>query len=437
MGCAPGGVGAVEAAKAGEEIRFWDVTPLPFSYQTINEGMLDLLNYDFSLERAVLQEAEAEARESLAASDRHRQLEETRKERKLAETRAKAPGFTGDNNVILQPKPAAGSKAKVVVEAEKGGDGGEKEKEVAAISADRIAARRGSGEIGKDVKPKPATSPFNFAEFEHGLAPLDPWDTRQDDFTALREVIGGTSPPPAPSSIPTRSRTLPPHHHPINQPYGTSPPVTSNMYGPPPSSASLDSFGGRQQQQQQQQYFQQQPPPPQQQQQQLQQGYAPGMQYQTAPPPPPPKPSGLRNQFGSPEGPPRGPPEALQLPKAENTPVMPLGIPAKMETVYQSYISMGFSPEGIASAFRVHREDESKHLDYLVAFDQLVSEGRTPDAADHTLDAVGHKDMTAASKFALALEEICELGFATEKVVEALKEVKGDRERALEKVMRI
>ncbi|KAI8846626.1 hypothetical protein BC829DRAFT_419022 [Chytridium lagenaria] len=373
--------------------------------------MLDLLNYDFSLERAVIQESEMDAREASANEDRHRQLEVARKERRLKETRKKAPGFTGDNNVIMQPRQATlGGKGVVVAagdvkeevekaeveKAEKGSREIDKMDEGVGsgiISPDRIAARRKSQQEAT-VKPvsqiKPtSTSPFNFSEFEHGLAPPDPWDTRQDDFNALKEVMGPPTHTSAPAPSPprstplARSHTLPTHSTPMNYP----------------------------------------------------------MVYALQPPQPqlPPKPSGWRTQY-TPDEPPKEPPTDMAPPLPLPPPpveknTVPKNVPAQLEAMYKSYAFMGFSEGAILSAFKIHGDKESKHLDHLVAFDKVVSEGVKPDDASDAIGAVGTKDMGETVRFAKAVGYLSEFGFVREKVVEALKVKKGDKELALEMLM--
>lgn len=72
--------------------------------------------------------------------------------------------------------------------------------------------------LSNSSKTGKSSSQFNFSEFEQGLPPPDPWDAPENDFAALRDVLGlsdgvgggnssaSSSPPPGLS----RNRTMPP-----------------------------------------------------------------------------------------------------------------------------------------------------------------------------------------------------------------------------------
>ncbi|KAJ3101658.1 hypothetical protein HDU97_001199 [Phlyctochytrium planicorne] len=455
------------------------LTPLPFSYNNVNESMLDLLSYDFSLERAVIQESLSESREAAQIEERKSVLEEKRKERKAAETKKKAPGFGGESHVILQP-----SKAGVKEEKEGKEKTLDKEKErekvqgivdelggltvspksttasdntvsksppltsqpqVAAtattsslsLSFDRIAAKDPMSV--SSVKPK-TNSTINFSDFEHGLAPPDPWDTRQDDFSALKEVMGPSGPSAVPSggasggrspptaSPPVRSMTVPnphsiqshtqyqqqhPHYHQQQQqqPYGTSPSQydynASRFQNYPSFSTSPGQRYGS--------------PPS---------GHSFLNQSSNPAPFLPPKPDELRyGQEAKPKGAPGVPP-----PPPTQTETPKISIPEGMESAFQSFTSMGFSSASFLSAYKLFGKSESKYIDHLVAYDSLVSAGYSSEDAHDALEIVGPGEK--ATLAASAIGSLMELGFAREDILKSVKKSGGNRERALEELMK-
>ncbi|KAJ3410567.1 hypothetical protein HDV05_003635 [Chytridiales sp. JEL 0842] len=423
------------------------ITPLPFTYQPVSDNVLDIINYDFAAEQRALEDADRHAQELAVLEERIKALAEDRKERKLAETRAKAPGFSGDAS-ILQP----------TVSSKVGGGAistlGKMMADMLDIKAVGTAAAfktEKSNDLNREMtaSPKPAaaimapttnapavkgSNAINFKEFETGLAPKDPWDTvtNKDDFHELREVMdpeslksrptngGGGGQPQQQQHIHQQQQ---PQHHQYQQhqqalqPPSHSPehqsqyqhPSTYPHTAPPPTDYRMQSYSTPSYQ-----TPASQPPP-----------------HQPTPPPKPPNPyvgetlsyPSLTQQSTQPPAPPTpAPPETI-----------PTGIPPGMEDHFKSFASMGFSSTSVKSAVIKFGQDNSKYLDYLVAISQYESEGHTIPDIEKALQFC--KDDFEKTKGYLGdFGALCELGFAKEDVHDALSLCK-DRDAALEQLM--
>ena len=83
---------------------------------------------------------------------------------------------------------------------------------------------------------------FSFLEFEHGLAPPDPWDAVKnpdDELSDLNTVFGGSARPATKTATPnSTSHTQPSHPHPrphVTQQHSSSTPIASSSHIDPPS----------------------------------------------------------------------------------------------------------------------------------------------------------------------------------------------------------
>jgi hypothetical protein len=168
------------------------------------------INYDFAAENTVKADLEQYLQDVNAFAERRTALEEARKSRRLAEVRAKAPGFSGDAT-ILQPIPAntaAGSLkySSALSSATSGADvsasngSGTKSEQTpdASKPLPKDEVNQLINSLGKSAGPASTmkgNARISFTEFEQGLAPRDPWDTitSKDDFNELKEVMNATT----------------------------------------------------------------------------------------------------------------------------------------------------------------------------------------------------------------------------------------------------
>ncbi|RCH79992.1 hypothetical protein CU097_001845, partial [Rhizopus azygosporus] len=149
----------------------------------IPDDISQLTTYPFSIERQVLSYIEAsrknalEEKETLRAK-RAQYEQEKINQQKLAARRI-APGFLDTDTRILKPEQKYNPTPEATVE-------------------EPQELNQASSESSHEK--------FDYLRFEQGLAPADPWDAPENDFVALRSVLGSS--PKANYSTPT-SRTSP------------------------------------------------------------------------------------------------------------------------------------------------------------------------------------------------------------------------------------
>ncbi|RUS23231.1 LOW QUALITY PROTEIN: hypothetical protein BC937DRAFT_90350 [Endogone sp. FLAS-F59071] len=215
------------------------IFPSPFKLQ---------LKYDFQTERYVLteitQQRQRQADQAKILAEQQRSYEEAKRQKEKQKARKIAPGFLDTDRRILTPEPVIRSPRKVEwptlegedndgksdVDSEKNGSPKQNGSVVHSRSASEDLTERRRREDRVDgvdgVKPALSNSSktgknlsqFNFSEFEQGLPPPDPWDAPENDFAALRDVLGlgdsvgggNSSAPSSPPSGLSRSRIVPP-----------------------------------------------------------------------------------------------------------------------------------------------------------------------------------------------------------------------------------
>ncbi|KAI9354896.1 hypothetical protein DFJ73DRAFT_826715 [Zopfochytrium polystomum] len=400
------------------------------------------IGYDFTVERSAIAIAEKETLDAAAMLERFKALDMERKERKLANVRSLAPGFTGDN-AILQPTPVSGA--------------ANRKRSSQSVESDGGLLLYAKPQFDEHSKPLDSSSTpqrssrLDFAEFEGGLAPPDPWDTprsRDDDLRALTEVMGLSSnsfSPQAPQARGTSSS--------VSQ----TPPSSSPSIHHVTLATNADTSN-----------INQSSPLP----------HAPGEMHHA--PAPPPKPAALTapdSLFGSsfilssttalypsldgqvstgaslpPADPPstaEGAPESLlsigqragRIVIPQTAPINSAEEPAHLllSPLQERYTAMGFSLSGVNHAIKRFSKDESKYLDYLVAHDQLASgAAHTSEDVDLALASLAYPQvsMDSVRSFLAALKTLSEMGFERQKISEALLLNGTDVDRAAAFLMR-
>ncbi|ORZ15354.1 hypothetical protein BCR42DRAFT_353611 [Absidia repens] len=298
---------------------------------TIPEEALTLGQYSFAVERqaisnvVTIREKQQLAEKTLA--DRLESYQAEKLKQKKAAARKIAPGFLDTETRILHPQPFHNSKTLLTEEQQEGTSfATENSKSNVSVGLTREESsspvtspqnqhyqqqhqqqqqqeqqqqqdqyhpptsssspyqRYRSSSNPADAIPSPvlhqqekrtsAQSHFDYHKFEQGLAPLDPWDTPENDLMALRSILGNQSTkggdqqqqqdvnhfyprqPQPPTSMPAPQYASPyqQHHLPSNNMYPVEGPwVRPPQYPPPPQ---------QQQQQQQQQHPSIHTPPP-------------------------------------------------------------------------------------------------------------------------------------------------------------------------------
>ncbi|CAO3692866.1 unnamed protein product [Rhizopus stolonifer] len=133
--------------------------------QPVPEDIKQVASHSFSIERQILAHVEqsrkeiAQEKEELKAK-RIRYEQEKDNERKVA-ARKIAPGFLDTDTRILKPE--------------------QRHSGIQMMEEGEIVQEPLEGKIEK---------PFDYLKFEQELSPADPWDTPENDFNALRSVLG-------------------------------------------------------------------------------------------------------------------------------------------------------------------------------------------------------------------------------------------------------
>ncbi|KAI9279518.1 hypothetical protein BC943DRAFT_348244 [Umbelopsis sp. AD052] len=172
----------------------------------IPENVNNLLLYPFSLEPEVSKEVEQcrelEKQNIEKLEQKYQEYVHDRIQRQKVAARKIAPGFLDTDTKILTPKPlnakANGSVVETAIEAPSPNSLSRHNRSM----SDEIPSAR---LVLPDQGVKPSTSVssglgskkpnnFNYLEFEQGLAPLDPWDTPENDIDALQEIWDARSP---------------------------------------------------------------------------------------------------------------------------------------------------------------------------------------------------------------------------------------------------
>ncbi|KAI8578204.1 hypothetical protein K450DRAFT_248653 [Umbelopsis ramanniana AG] len=172
----------------------------------IPENVNNLLLYPFSLEPEVSKEVEQcrelEKKNIEKLEQKYQEYIHDRIQRQKVAARKIAPGFLDTDTKILTPKPlnarANGSVAEPAIEMPSPNSLSRHNRSM----SDEIPSAR---LVLPDQGVKPSTSVssglgskkpnnINYLEFEQGLAPLDPWDTPENDIDALQEIWDARSP---------------------------------------------------------------------------------------------------------------------------------------------------------------------------------------------------------------------------------------------------
>ncbi|GAB5590120.1 hypothetical protein Unana1_05020 [Umbelopsis nana] len=319
------------------------------------------LLYRFTLEPEVLKEVEEYRKLEISRNNelerKYQQFLEEKIQRQKVAARKIAPGFLDTDTKILTPKPLNATT-----------NGQSVESDVANNLPNSINLSRHSRSMSDEVSMsrlvlpeqgvKPSTSVssglaskkqnnLNYLEFEQGLAPLDPWDTPENDIDALQEIWEGRS------NVKTdpRRRTLNQVSAGNQAPYQPSP-------GHPP-----------QRNYQQQQLQNSMPLPP------KQLPYPPTQHY-TMPHPASGTSSPIQHTYPpmrSPSPvPPARPPKAFDAP---TPPPLPAPVPVTQENdatsgLIQELTDMGFSREQAQNALEKNGNDISKATNFLLDFNE-------------------------------------------------------------------
>ncbi|KND05196.1 uncharacterized protein SPPG_00856 [Spizellomyces punctatus DAOM BR117] len=418
---------------------------LPYTYLDVEDNTVENFNYDFSLERGVLEEAnriQTERQLMAAAQDvLKRKLEAD----KLAKQRRQAPGLAVDGE-IMQPTSASSSPAALgrtdlklktpspipPLDASALNSHGRLSEQEGNRLAGSVSSLSDSGRSGSN--PSVADSArkhpgIDYLEFEQGLPPPDPWRTEDDDddLRMLKEVMGvpesrGTS-SVAPngnaaarkgnaqqrwSALPTRNARLDAlagHHS-----------VTSSL--------EYDDVVGRARA--------------------LMADL--GLGSQSSGPPPPPKPVGLQTNNPGQSSSSRKR-QSLQYPilpgistgsSAQNQLALghdiPSGVPFDMRDTFLRITQMGFSHEAVERGIINHARDEKKILDFAIAFEEHRHAGFKGDDIQVAIGLYDH-DIAKERTFLEAYTALAEFGFPRERIREALVMKNNDRDQALDYLM--
>ncbi|TPX51065.1 hypothetical protein SeMB42_g01431 [Synchytrium endobioticum] len=430
-------------------------------YHPITFAEIDSLNYDFSLESAILDDsikhATLEAAHQQAEHARRIQAENETRARTIRETQRRAPGLNLEGE-ILQPMPSSCAAAALALAiagrsssvdslgcSSSNADGANNDGNtvVPTLSPPIGAsdAESGSGPLNTEKASRKPTN-FSLLDFEHGLAPPDPWDLvkkTDEELSDLNTVFGGSARPSSANN--TGGRLYAPlSQSPSPSTDASSPPrFSTNPRIPTPQPAS-NTHGGI--------------PTPfhraQQQAYELNSGMSnmsisASPNQHVAPPPKPPKPSAV---YASPSphvpgpkplnygtntgtGSPRRP--ESPLPAVNAGAQAPTGLSPGMQELYVKMVNMGFAPSAIERAFRVHGSDEKRVLDFLVPYTEYLSRGFKSENIEVALSLYDSaKDPEKCVKFLSAFSALAEMGFSTAKIKEVLV-LKGlDQEQAME-----
>ncbi|KAJ1570084.1 hypothetical protein HK096_002575 [Nowakowskiella sp. JEL0078] len=182
------------------------MTSLPFAYQHVPENIVDYYSYDFTEERRIValhEREEAQFTAELAALEvKKRKIEDE----KLEKTRKLAPGYSAGGVGFLQPTKLENSNSSsnltTVTNTSAGID--------SAIQANKSNL---SEDISVTLAKKIENISLDF-DSKQGLAPLNPWETEEDDLTLLKQVMS-TSTTSNSSPAKNENQASPP---PIEQP---------------------------------------------------------------------------------------------------------------------------------------------------------------------------------------------------------------------------
>ncbi|TPX59746.1 hypothetical protein SpCBS45565_g07663 [Spizellomyces sp. 'palustris'] len=421
---------------------------LPYTYLDVGDNTVERLNYDFSLERGVLEEANRIQQERKLMAAAQDVLKRKLEADKLAKQRRQAPGLAVDGE-IMQPTSASSSPAALgrtelqlktpspippldALALNSHGRLSEQEGNRLAGSVSSLSDSGCSGSnpnVADSARKRPG---IDYLEFEQGLPPPDPWRTEDDDddLRMLKEVMGvpdsrGT-PSVAPnenaaarkgnaqqrwSALPTRNArldTLPGHHS------VTSSPEYDDVVGR--ARALMADLG---------------------------------LGSQLSGPPPPPKPIGLQtnNPGQLPSSRKR---QSLQYPilpgistggfdsSTQNQLApghdIPLGVPLGMRDTFLRITQMGFSREAVERGIINHARDEKKILDFAIAFEEHRQAGFKGEDIQVAIGLYDH-DVAKERNFLEAYTALAEFGFPKERIREALVMKNNDRDQALDYLM--
>ncbi|TPX35790.1 hypothetical protein SmJEL517_g01895 [Synchytrium microbalum] len=427
---------------------------LPFNYHPVPDNITDHLNYDFSLENSLIEESQHLQALRQQETSRQQQAELQRKERQTREAQRRAPGLNLEGE-ILQPTVLPGTSPSTKIGLGLAGMG--RSTSIDSVG-DSSAANRiirnmsppigsddGNSDASTDTNNNTSRKPFNFQEFEHGLAPPDPWDVAKkpdEELSDLNAVFGGARVPARPMpNLPQHSNQRPPAvliQH--SNPQSASPTTSNNSDPPsPPKFANriANSGGGI--------------PTPFQAASQfsmnntsnISSNVTSSLQHPTGPPPKPPKPNSLQQypssqppipvkstSMGSVTAP--VPPRRSDSPSGGISTVnVPPGLSTSMQDLYVKMVNMGFAPSAIERAFRVHGSDEKRVLDFLVAHADYVSKGFKSENIEVAL-SLYDSEPEKCKKFLIAFSAMAEMGFPRSKIQEALVLKNLDQDQAME-----
>ncbi|KAI9208887.1 uncharacterized protein BJ171DRAFT_487558 [Polychytrium aggregatum] len=366
---------------------------LPYTYQPVPDNITDLIGYDFSFERSFLETLRAEREQQLEQQRLRAARKEKREQLRKERERQRAPGLSDGP---IQPQPAASTKPP------------------ASQQGPLLEGRDSGASTPRNVPSSPKVrSKIDYAEFELGIAPLDPWDAaaKKDDLNELMEVYGeklslrdAAARPPAPAS----GFTSPP------QVAATiaSPP---NAVGGSPGFSAPPSFPGG--------YPTYVPPVT---------GVYPSGHPGSS------NPSGFRLAYPGTFIPAESPTPPPIKPKSYSSPRFaekPLGgDPASQPSgMHQRLVGMGFTPASVAKACSRFAKDEKKAVDYLVLFGQLSKPEYSPDDVDDAISCYP-ADPALAASFLVPYKALLEMGYAREPSQRALVKHKNSLDAALDEL---
>ncbi|KAI8086744.1 uncharacterized protein BX664DRAFT_336654 [Halteromyces radiatus] len=341
----------------------------------ISEEALKLTNYSFSVERqaisnvVAMREKQQQAEKELA--DRLEAYQAEKLQQRKAAARKIAPGFLDTETRILHPQPFHSNKTLLSEDLDHEINKTNQDDPPSTHSSPQQQHQtrqqqlqhspyqryRSSSNPADFIHPSysslqqqekrtSAQSHIDYLKFEQGLAPPDPWDTPENDFVALRSILGNQdgkgnqdqqhyTPPPNPSAMPTPQYSSPYlRHAPSTNMYPEGPWIRPPQYPTPGHHAPAL--------------------PPKLLKEELHpNGNSPNASPQIPPPPPPPPPSSSSpssSHHGSPTLPPPLPP-------------LPNGT---QESLIQELANMGFSHSQAADALQKNENDLTRATNFLL-----------------------------------------------------------------------
>ncbi|KAI8069448.1 hypothetical protein BC940DRAFT_297753 [Gongronella butleri] len=391
---------------------------------SIPQDPLRLNQYSFAVERQTLETVAnlrlRQQQEERMLADQVDAYHAERLQRQKAAARKIAPGFLDTDTRILHPQPFHNGKTAIEDEFSATSPSTTNNAQITAIPTQNDfspvasphqhhqARMRSSSTSSYPDKRISGQSPLDYQKFEQGLAPLDPWDTPENDFVALRSLLGSdkveqtmpasyataTSSSSASMPMPAPQYPSPYVQHAVVQPAA---PNSSGANAAPPSAAAMMSSSyspvdvnnnGP--------WIRPPPPPPQMYQSQQQapplghgtpppppmangtphlgpalppkvykdQSYASPSSSTSSPPPPPPPP--LPPQLSSPKGPPLPPYPVNGSPVKDNAMLTHTPSQPTNDALVQELATMGFSHEQAVDALRKNENDLVRATNFLL-----------------------------------------------------------------------